>query len=796
MVRSAYARVMFVGPGGVGKSSLLRGLMNKPLLEASSTQLADTVTVKPATKKWASASEDPTSFWREVTDNDEIMELVGLVILVAKVSACQSDSSRFVSQEATGLNIFSMRFDSYSVETAASDQEKVSKDNLSIQQKIIDDILAQVVEIAKKNPNALAPENEVLLLCWDCGGQSVFLDILPAFLTPRTMFFLFYDARRLTDSCVIRSFHKGKMIDCQEQRATTAEMLLEWMASIHAMLVPITPEESVPKYPRIIPIGTHGDDPNVNKGKIIDQLNSECEGKAFVPLLKKCIIVDNTTAGRGENEDTAFRSIRKEVHEFACKDLVVETPVAWVLFRRVFQKVTKELNSPIVSYQTVKDIATACSIPLTAISTMVKFYHDLALFFHYNEVPSLRDYVIADPQWLIRQFAKIMAPKGFAKLWKVPQFLDDEVWKGHESLWKKLWESGILVQSLYEEVWKDCELPSQSLVDLLVHFLLAAPICKASRVINLQGKEYFISSVLPAFKSRSNNPSVEHEIVKRTAPLHLIFNTFYVPPGFFCRLVTTLLNTSHFQVAFSEGVYRDRIIMLYGELNHEIDEIILEKYKSSIQVEIIRTRDRHQGGKPFSITCHEVLNIINNCFPEILHWLKGIEISYAFICEHCLKGQQSDNQHFIRISLNSTDMLCQEVRCDKKKFARLTTSHKYWLKICEDKHMVRHMIGFMSNSVCVVTIILFQGTPVIEPTDFELWKIGTTVETRGKVKELVETLEMNYIPEALTIGPNPAYTVLFIWSREMKMRKFFNIRLNLVHHLATIGMHDVAYRYA
>ena len=688
VVRSAYARVMFIGPGGVGKSSLLCGLMNKRLPEASSTQLADTVTVKPATKKWASASEDPTSFWQEITDNDEIMELVGLVILVAKASARQSDSSRFVSQEATGLNIFSMRFDSYSVETAASDREKASKDNLSIQQKIIDDILEQVVKIAKKNPNAQAPENEVLLLCWDCGGQSVFLDILPAFLTPRTIFFLVYDARRLTGSCVIRSFHNNKMIDYQEQSTTTVEMLLEWMASIHAMLVPITPEESVPKFPRIIPIGTHGDDPNVNKEKINNQLNSECEGKAFIPLLKKCIIVDNTTAGRGENEDPAFRSIRKEVHEFACKDLVVETPVAWVLFRRVFQKVTKELSSPIVSYQTVKDIATACSIPSTAISTMVKFYHDLALFFHYDEVPSLRDYVIADPQWLIHQFAKVMAPKGFAKLWKIPQFLDDEVWKGHESLWKKLWESGILVQSLYEEVWKDCELPSQSLVDLLVHFLLAAPICKASRVTNLQGKEYFISSVLPAFKSRSNNPNINRVIVKQTAPLHLVFNTLYVPPGFFCRLVTTLLNTSHFQIAFSEGVYRDRIIMLYGELNHKIDEIILEKHISSIQVEIIRTRNRRRWGKPFSVACREVLNIINNCFPEILHWLKGIEISYAFVCEQCPKHEQSDKPHFIRISLTSTSVFCHELRCDKTQFASLTKSHKYWLLIYEEKPMV------------------------------------------------------------------------------------------------------------
>ena len=124
VVRSAYARVMFVGPGGVGKSSLLHGLMNKPLPKANSTQLAETVTVKPATKKWASAGEDSTSFWREITDNDEIMELVGLVLLIAKVSAGQSDSSRIVSQNTAALKI---RLE------IASDHQKASTDVLNIQ---------------------------------------------------------------------------------------------------------------------------------------------------------------------------------------------------------------------------------------------------------------------------------------------------------------------------------------------------------------------------------------------------------------------------------------------------------------------------------------------------------------------------------------------------------------------------------------------------------------------------------------------------------------------------------------
>jgi len=48
----AYARVMMIGPGGVGKSSLLSGLMNKELpRNAESTMLADTKMLKPV-KEW------------------------------------------------------------------------------------------------------------------------------------------------------------------------------------------------------------------------------------------------------------------------------------------------------------------------------------------------------------------------------------------------------------------------------------------------------------------------------------------------------------------------------------------------------------------------------------------------------------------------------------------------------------------------------------------------------------------------------------------------------------------------
>ena len=78
VVKVAYVRVMLIGPGGVGKSSLLYGLMNLPLPHsANSTQLAETHTLRPTDSYWARAQAG--GHWVRITDKDEIKELAQLV---------------------------------------------------------------------------------------------------------------------------------------------------------------------------------------------------------------------------------------------------------------------------------------------------------------------------------------------------------------------------------------------------------------------------------------------------------------------------------------------------------------------------------------------------------------------------------------------------------------------------------------------------------------------------------------------------------------------------------------------
>jgi len=203
--------VMMIGPGGVGKSSLLRGLMNQKLLrDGDSTMLADTKTVKK--QFWAKAGEFADSYWADVTDLDEIQELVGLFQFVIPAQSGQSS-----------LSLAAPRMESQS---------------MSIEDFAVQNVLKQVVEqkVNSWPEGPVAPQSEVLMHVWDCGGQTVFLDVLPAFLTSRTMFLLFFDARQnLHGKCNTLSYKKGKVLSKSEHSFTILHLLSQWMASIHAM---------------------------------------------------------------------------------------------------------------------------------------------------------------------------------------------------------------------------------------------------------------------------------------------------------------------------------------------------------------------------------------------------------------------------------------------------------------------------------------------------------------------------------------------------------------------------------
>ena len=664
----AYARVMIVGPGGVGKSSLLNGLMNLPLpCEAYSTQVADTFSLRPTESYWACSQE--RKYWTKITDADEIKGLAQLIQTIFDHKDSNSAARSDVS----------------------SDKNQPSKTAPKFDHPLIEGILKEILSVITTDDPFI--EEEVYLHVWDCGGQPVFLKILPAFLTARTLFLLMFDARRdLHDQCRSLTYLKGRATEHLED-ISTLDLMVQWISTIHATLLnkrliidkEIVEDEEVPKYPRILPVGSHGDDISVKERKqeILEKLSSEIADKVFSDIVLDGAIVDNTTAGKGEmKEDPTFKLIRETVSNFATEDLSIRTPITWLLFRKVFQRYARSQKKPVVSLEEVKELCRGCFIPEDTLTSILTFYHDLAVFFHYSDIPSLKSCVIADPQWLIKQIARLLALEGREEY-------------RNERLWKLLREDGVLVESLYQKVLRaQKELQPQQIVDLLEHFLIIA---KISIEKHSHGRKYFVPSMLP-YLPNVDDPHSTSTAINSAIPLHLVFSTNYLPPGFFTQLAAVMSKHRKCHLPVDKKIYRNQIQFLFGSPGQQLDRLFITEEKFSVRIDIQRIDSRTYKCPTFISSCHAILEIIQHLFIEVKKWLPGIGINFALKCEGCPR-----RDHFVILPADTT-ISNPALVCEKSVRTKLSIDQNFWLSI---RQVSSYIVTKISGCYLTVFFVFF-----------------------------------------------------------------------------------------
>ena len=684
-----YAGFMLLGYGGIGKSSLLCGLKNQPLPDVpSSTLMADCHTIsRPSQSSWTSSKGQ--TFWKDVTEEEEYIEMARL-IFQARKSSKASESL----------------FDRLPL---SQDQE-----NPLLQRQDVRQVVNKVMFYASKYSfHELEPEHWIRV--WDCGGQKVFRTILPAFITQKTMFLLMFDARDdLYKKCASVYNHPGSRPSILDENLTVMELILKWMATIHASLskeklkmdysnpndpacsqrLPGTPSGIPTSYPKIIPVGTHGDDEFVkyNSKLIIQAITEACKGKSFVSAVEKCLIVDNTTAGRGVKEDSNYKVIRKKVRNFA-EGISCDTPITWVLFRKVLSQLSK--LQPIATISEIHEAALACTIPEDAINSVLNFYHSFGVFFHYKHIPSLQDKVIIDPQWLVKVIATLF-----------PLTDPDEI--GVPDMWLVFRQYGLLVQPLYEEVLSQQKiLEPGEIIDLLSDFLIIGEIHSASHKHHYQGKEYFVPCMLS--NTESHSKEIPDDLpVNSPAPLHLIFSTNYLPPGFFTRFSAILSKNTKFEVLFDEICY-NKIKYAYGMEYERAEEITIFERVLSVQVDVEHVNGN--GYLEFFNSCREILKHIRLYSDEVLKWLPGIKMSVAVQCHQCPKVPT----HFITLP-TSLSTQHPKLRCQRDRLTRLNPAQKFWIAILLVNHFLYvhqlHILDLIFRMIPTISKTIYQTIEV------------------------------------------------------------------------------------
>ena len=104
-------------------------------------------------------------------------------------------------------------------------------------------------------------------------------------------------------------------------------------------------------------------------------------------------------------------------------------------------------------------------------------------------------------------------------------------YQGHTKELQTFYQYGILIQSLYVAVWKECgDLKPEHFTEVLLHFYLAAEVhIENESICSSRCKQYFIPAIL---KLCHNDTAVAPHSKEMASPLHIIFDTHFVSPGF------------------------------------------------------------------------------------------------------------------------------------------------------------------------------------------------------------------------------------------------------------------------
>ena len=325
------SRVLLLGAAGTGKTSLKCALTNSLLNIRSSLQ--PDVPLQPVSQEW-----------EKVTPGDEIEEIAAIVHKIQEVCGISSTIIAAVNflQQVTSVFL-------------SAPQEHNPKKEQMMELEMFSLALMKATKMSQYNIELVKPQP--FFHIWDCGGQPMFHDVLPAFLTSRTMLLLLFDAS-------IDFNTRLKVVQYQQAKAKL--------------------------------------------DKCVEGSYHEHKDKIFLAIQKEIVIIDSTTSGRGIEEDIVYKYIRK-FYGFTSKMVVIGTPI--ILFHNVLQSLVKTSESIITTMWDASPIGVPCNIMHKDIHSAFKLYFESGVVLRFC-IKGTQDKVVLDPKWFVECLGKILTFPG------------------------------------------------------------------------------------------------------------------------------------------------------------------------------------------------------------------------------------------------------------------------------------------------------------------------------------------------------------------------------------------------
>ena len=233
-------------------------------------------------------------------------------------------------------------------------------------QKVPENVAVWVEKLLKENKEFMEGD-DMYSVIWDFGGQSVFYDTHPIFLTEKAIYILTCDLScdpyQKADAPVKKGrYRKIQDNDCEK---TNFDYLDFWMSSIYS-LVSNNPNRqqtsSSETLPAVFLACTHADEPYTKKGNPSQKIFGALK-KIYGSLLKDVFVVDNTKSGSND-ECEDIKRLREAVLSVAAKlpQMEEEIPLKWLRYEKVLYLMRKEGREKISIEDARKIASEKCGI--------------------------------------------------------------------------------------------------------------------------------------------------------------------------------------------------------------------------------------------------------------------------------------------------------------------------------------------------------------------------------------------------------------------------------------------------
>ena len=527
-----------------------------------------------------------------------------------------------------------------------------SQDHLRVP-KLPEDIATLVQRLLEMPGN---DEDDIYSIIWDFGGQSVYYDTHPIFLTKKAIYILTcdlsYDPNQKACALTKKSLSGKKEDTCCSK--TNLDCLNFWMSSVYSLVSPnaIRHETLSPEtLPPVFLVCTHADKPyrtDVNPGDLASEIYGSLKDKVYGKLLKGLFVVDNTKSGNGD-ECQGVIKLRQKVLSFAkmLPQVNEAIPLKWLKYEKVLHLLSKE-GYNWVPIEKARQIAKEeCGIDDDEqFRTLLNFLHDQRVLINFTETPELENMVILSPQWLIDVFKKVITVKS----WEDMEDMEEDV----EELWRNLEDHGILDEKLQDHAWRHLFVNQENCKSLIAVMERFSLLCEWPS--DESTKQYLVPSML---RSPPTSDVLELLASAQIPSLFVRFESRRVPPGLFSRLILLFHKWSQERWMSPIKPLLFNNVALFHIRPHNATSLVLLCHSSSIEVVFcggagVALAD--EGGFSCGVDLnvsrdiHRQMRLFLECMRKEFFWLEHMRYEMCVSCPVCSlqKGSSKCRDHGVR----------------------------------------------------------------------------------------------------------------------------------------------------